>query len=301
MFAGSGTNRPSFINNALYFPHSITSSWGRKVNYITIFKDGRMYRKNVGGQSREFITEVNGRIFIDVDGTICVFNKDLKLVSRILPPKKHIFLLIYQYRGKVYALESYPDGVGLCKIDPFSLKIESSKKYPFFVCITSDANNVKMFNGTVYMISNGAYSPEKKVIYPGGKIYRLTDKITPVYTYPDAGDKKHFAFQRFIPVNPTEGKFVLPGQIVNIQRKEAVSYLYFTDTKRFVKVPEKIIGSDSVYYGSGIYIKNKIYIVLNHRLISYDGKAFAVVKKFKTPFPDGYDPDIFLLHFENKN
>jgi hypothetical protein len=314
--SGGGTGRPSIIDKKyLYFPHFAVLH-GKNPHHITILKDGHIYdghiyERDVGGPNGEFITEINNKIFIDVNGFVNVYDRKMNLIKRIKDPAGRHFFHIYKYNNKLYAVETSLNDTILVEINPDTLQIDKETKYPFAILTDGDHTAAVHFKGKVY--ASGFDGPLKKGIPLHRVIYELTDAIKPVYIFPhqvefhnsiEEANKKilysedpnvSFVFKCFAPIDPEKGSFVLFGRTGILARK-VHSFLYFTDRKKFVEVPQDLMKGDDLYLSTGVYIKGNVYFATSHNLIAYTNGKFKLLQTFSSSPLIDYDATVFVLN-----
>jgi len=294
------TGRPSFSGDGtLYFPE-FEIPFSHIPDYYVVRVEGKSVQKiNTGAPNGEFVVRMDDKVFVDVNGKLEVFSKNMDgIVKTISLPKGENFFHIYGYNRKVYALETSRTDTILREINPDTLNITKTLHFGFPIVPDGNHCAITRFKGKLYAF--GYNKPLKANTYVHRVIYELTDTITPVYVYPEQiqittsvdevhdrkklcseNPKVNFGFEGFVPINPEKKEFLLLGR-TSILAKKVHYYVFDTLTGSFTEVPSKFMlnGDDDLMYDTGVYSKGKVYIATARYLLRFERGTFTIVDTF---------------------
>ncbi len=317
----SYTIRPSKINSGFYFPGAFNGE-------IIILKDGYVKKRKVSSSlTRENVVYLTGKFFIltDLKGTdselktaLRVFDKDLNLLREVplhgIMSGGFVGSYLYKYNNMLW-IWGTDDNYGnknfdnfFVEIDPRTLKVIKTVKFPYVLDIDGDLNRIVPFKGKIYVLG-GDYIDKPHGWSEGHDvIYELSPTPRPIFISPwKTGSVStdvsvppyvtkncYFSIGQFVPVNPDKNEFILIGDSAYILSKSGKpevalpegeplrGFLYFTASKKFIEIPSRFSDpNDSFYRDTGVFCRGHLYIGRRNYLLEFDGKEFKIVDRFE--------------------
>ncbi len=231
---GPEIERPTRVDNTFYFPHG-SALFHPSVKYVTVLRNGRVYRKNINCSSSENIVSLDGKIFVltTCKKQLKVFDKNMVLLKEAdlsdAVPEGFIGFYLYEHNGSLWVMGNDRDYGDknfqriFLRIDPATLKAVETIRFPYPLALDGDHGKLVRYNGKIYVLGNDnknfrpytcmhdviyVLDPLPKPVYVSPYEYYVIDQSKPDKNFGSClkrYESQKFKFDgasQFIPINP---------------------------------------------------------------------------------------------------
>ncbi len=307
---GPEIERPTEVGDTFYFPHG-SALFHKSVTYITVLRNGKVYRKDIGCSTSENIVYLNEKLFVltTCEKQLYAFDKNMNLLkksdlSKVIP-EEFVAFYLYRYKNSLWIMGNDKDYGDknfyriFVKINPETLSPVKIVRFPYPLAPDGDHGKIIKYDGKIYVLGNDdenwlpykcmhdviyVLDPLPKPVYVSSYVYYLVNNSKPDKNFSSCLKKyesQKFKFGgacQFIPVDPDKKDFIITGQSGD------KFFLYFSRTNKFTEIPKKFYEKDIFDFNPGVFCKGHIYIATPKYLLKFKNGKFEIVDRYRGNF-----------------